>query len=139
MTLNLAKYQVMDLVVVNALTGNSSTYDSNASSTVAHLKDMVEVREGVPPDQQRLVVGGEIMENNEMILFYVIHKELVLLQILDAMQIFVKFPKGKTITLGVFVGNTMGALKANLQELEGVSIGRQRLIFAGGQLDDWHI
>ena len=32
----------------------------------------------------------------------------------------------------------MGALKAKLQELEGVWIGRQRLIFAGGQLDDWH-
>ena len=29
-------------------------------------------------------------------------------------------------------------MKAKLQELEGVSIGRKRLIFAGGQLDDWH-
>ena len=54
------------------------------------------------------------------------------------MKILVKFPTGKTITLGVFAGNTMGALKAKLQELEGVSIGRQRLIFAGGQLEDWH-
>lgn len=54
----------------------------------------------------------------------------------SAMQIFVKTMIGKTITLEVEPNDSIGAIKAKIQEKEGVPPERQRLIFAGRTLEE---
>uniref|UniRef100_A0A8R7UM27 Ubiquitin-like domain-containing protein n=1 Tax=Triticum urartu TaxID=4572 RepID=A0A8R7UM27_TRIUA len=108
------------------------------SDTIWDVKDKIRDKEGIPVGQQRLIFGSKLLVGSCTLEDYSIVEEsaLTLDLVPRGMHIFVRPLTDRIMTIDVDREDTISSVKAMIFEKNGIPPRRQRLCFAGKQLED---
>ncbi|PWA38016.1 hypothetical protein CTI12_AA585240 [Artemisia annua] len=140
LTLLLKSWGLMKIYVMT-ITKKILSLEVKPSHTIGYLKAKIKDMEGIPTDQQALIFNEMVLEDSGALSDFHINKENILTLVLNSrglIQIYIKTLTNKTICFKFKPSDTIGDVKAKIQDKEGIPTSQQRLIYAGRYVEDNH-